>query len=343
MPSVAQGVVYAVNNGAMEARDEMTGDLLWNWTSPEDSLRSPMIVSKTHVIACTDDNTYTIEILSRESDWSYPASGYLSLGNDTLYIAGSNGLLTAIATPEYIPATPVKLKIEGPSDVFESSTNAYQATVTYSDGRIRNRTVMCNWTVTEQPWCVFDQGMLNIGELLYPQEAILLNATYTQDETTITDELEVTIHVNGTAEELVARNLEKAMQSKHVILYELQQAMMYERASSDIVDVLKHSPVNSNSTITRPELNKALNQIDHAIAFEGTADKSIQTSVENLKVAMEIFAPDSPYWGMIQKYMTEQIEQPEQPYCPEADITGDCMVDLLDFTALADQWLVGIN
>lgn len=29
--------------------------------------------------------------------------------------------------------------------------------------------------------------------------------------------------------------------------------------------------------------------------------------------------------------------------CPEADVTGDCMVDLLDLAALAEQWLSGTN
>ena len=334
MPSVAEGVVYAVNNGVLEARNEATGEFIWSWTPPEASLKSPMIVTKTHVIACTSANTYTIEILSRDSDWSYPASGSLSLGNDTLYIAGGNGVLTAIATPEYIPATPVKLEIEGPAEIFESSTNTYQATVTYSDGRIRNRTALCEWTVTEVPWCVFDSGTLSAGELLYPQEKIMLEARYVQDEMTVTDTLEVTIRVNGTAEQLVGRNLEKAMQSKETILYELAQAIKYEQAASDIVKQLKYNEIELTSeNIARSELNKSLNQINHAITFEGISNEHIQASIENLIVALAIFEPNSPHIEKVLKYAADLkalgdfgVSDTDEPN-ESCDLNGDGIIN----------------
>jgi outer membrane protein assembly factor BamB len=343
MPSVAEGVVYAVNNGALEARDEGTGSFIWSWTPPEGNLKSPFIVTETHVIACTNTNTYTIEILSRDSDWSYPATGSLSLGNDTLYIAGGNGVLTAIATPEYIPATPVKLEIEGPGEIFESSTNPYQAKVTYSDGRVRYRTAMCNWTLTETLFCVFNDGSLSVGELLYPQATVLLQAAYAQDGTTVTDTIEITINVSCSVEELVTRNLEKTMQSKEKILYELQQALMYEKACSAIIRDLRN---DKNTGISQPDLNKARNQVALARVFENTAEKFVETSVENLLVAVDIFAPESPFIERLNNYLDSSSEDTGnapgsdgQPTCGCADLTGDDFVDLNDFACFSGQWL----
>lgn len=311
IPSVAEGVVYAVNNGALEARDEISGGLLWSWMPPEGTLKSPLIVTQSHVIACTTAKTYAIEILSRQSDWSYPASGHLALGNDTLYIAASDGVLTAIATPEYIPAEPVKLEIEGPTEIFESSTNAYHATVTYSDGRVRDRTALCSWTLTQTPLCVFDQGTLSTGELRYPQETVALHAEYTQDSARVADDISILIRTNCTTEELVARNLTKALQSKEKILYELQQAMQYEKASSDIILQMrknKNETVaqgNNTAGVDRPDLNKARNQIDHAILFEQLSGRTIQTSVQDIITVLKIFAPDSVWIEKMQAYLAK--------------------------------------
>lgn len=345
-PSSAEGVVYAVNGGVLEARDEMSGSLMWSWSPPEGSLKSPMIVTRTHVLACTSAVTYAVELLSRQSDWSYPASGCLALGNDTLYIAGSNGILTAIAAPEYIPAAPIKLEIEGPSDIFESSANAYQAIVTYSDGRVRNRTALCSWSITETPWCSFDGGVLNVGELLYPQETITLHAVYTQDSAAVADTVRITIHAGAGEEALIARNLEKAMLSKQKVLYELQQAMMYETASSDIADYLKHSS-KSNSGISRPLLNKAVNQIEHALNFETLSRKHLEASVANLTAALGIFASDSPYLGIASDFIIPQTipawAEAGCPYALTGDLDSNCSVNLTDSMLLAENWLINCS
>ena len=116
----------------------------------------------------------------------------------------------------------------------------------------------------------------------------------------VIDAIEITIHASCTVEELVARNLENAMQSKETILYELQQALMYEQACSDIIKELR----NDNTTqITRPDLNKAQNQVDHAMVFENISKKSIVTSVENLLTAVDIFVPDSLFIERLEKYL----------------------------------------
>jgi len=36
-----------------------------------------------------------------------------------------------------------------------------------------------------------------------------------------------------------------------------------------------------------------------------------------------------------------ELEEPTVSACPSADITGDCFVDIEDFTVLSAQWLTG--
>lgn len=335
IPSVAEGVVYVINNGTLETCDEMTGDFLWSWTPPEGNLKSPVIVTQTHVIACTNANTYTIEILSRDSDWSYPASGSLSLGNDTLYIAQNGGVLTAIATPEYIPATPVKLEIEGPDEVFESSTNAYQATVFYSDGRIRNRTALSNWTLTGTPLAAIDRGSLSVGELLYPQETVVLRAEYTQDETTVLDEKEVTIHIRGTVCELVTRNLEGALKLKQQVLLDLERSLARERASADIIKGTHHDLCDINN----PDLNKSWNQTHLAIVREKAVEKDLEKSIVNLSCALEIFSGESAYLEDMEQFKN-MLKPADDEQLRNADINGDGKINMLDMAEISRFWLM---
>jgi outer membrane protein assembly factor BamB len=319
IPSVSEGIIYVVNEGRLEVRDEATGDFLWSWTAPEGSLKSPVIVTETHVIACTSENTYTIEILGRDLDWSYPASGHLSLGNDTLYIAQDDGVLTAIATPEYIPAIPVKLEIVGPNDIFESSTNAYEATVYYNDGRIRNRTALCNWTLTGTPLVAIDHGSLSVGELLYPQETVTLHAEYTQDETTVSDEKEITIHISGTVCELITRNLEGALKLKQQMLLDVVNALARERACADIIKASRHSLSDIDNPalnfswnqinledlcdINNADLNQSWNQINLAIIRENAVESDLEKSIVNLSRALEIFSSESAYLEDMEQFM----------------------------------------
>lgn len=95
-PSVARGVIYAIDAGALSARDQLTGALLWSWGNPTDSLSGAMIVTDSHVLVSGQQATYAVDLQSHQSTWSYPATGYLALGENVLYIASGNGSLTAI-------------------------------------------------------------------------------------------------------------------------------------------------------------------------------------------------------------------------------------------------------
>ena len=99
-PSLADGVIYAIDSGALTARDEATGDLLWGWEVPSDSLIDTLIVTDSHVFARTASAVYAVDLQTHTSAWSYPASGHLALSEGVLYIAGTAGDLTAIEVPE---------------------------------------------------------------------------------------------------------------------------------------------------------------------------------------------------------------------------------------------------
>lgn len=96
-PSVAKERIYAVDGGHLVVLDELTGATLWSWQPVEGSLTGPMIVTNTHVLASTATRVYAIDLRTRQSVWSLPVAGHLALADGTLYVASSNGILTAIA------------------------------------------------------------------------------------------------------------------------------------------------------------------------------------------------------------------------------------------------------
>lgn len=288
IPSVAEGVVYAVNGGMLEALDEASGQPLWQWMPPEGSLISPMIVTRSHVLACTQANAYAVDLLDRSAAWSYPASGSLSLGNDTLYIAGQNGVLTAIAAADYTPAVPVSLEIEGASEIMENSTETYRALVTYDDGRVRDRTGLSSWVLTATPTAEFANGTLTTFELSLPTETVWLQAEYTQDGVTLTNTKEITISIQGTVEELIVRNLDKATQAKENALSELRKAMALEEASLEIAQNLKHDKIDKRNS--RPGVNKVTSLIRLALNIEEVSVRGIESSQEKLREAIAICA-----------------------------------------------------
>jgi outer membrane protein assembly factor BamB len=99
-PSLADGVIYAIDAGALVARNELTGSPLWGWELPSGSLRDTIIVTDTHLFTQTDSMIYAVDLETHEDVWSYPAIGHLALSDGVLYVSSSDGLVTAIAVPE---------------------------------------------------------------------------------------------------------------------------------------------------------------------------------------------------------------------------------------------------
>ena len=96
-PSVARDTIYAVDGGQLVVLDELTGATLWSWQPAEEGLTAPLIVTNTHVLASTATRVHAIDLRTRQSVWSSPVAGLLALADRTLYVASSNGVLTAIA------------------------------------------------------------------------------------------------------------------------------------------------------------------------------------------------------------------------------------------------------
>lgn len=95
-PSVADGKIYSISNGALCARDEQNGSLLWVWAPPNGNLVSNILVTDSHIFASTDTETFAIDLDLKTHIWSYPAGGNLSLTKEGLYIATKSGTLIAI-------------------------------------------------------------------------------------------------------------------------------------------------------------------------------------------------------------------------------------------------------
>ena len=103
-PTLANGVIYTLNGGTLNALNEQTGSLLWQWwPSGGGVLTGTMIATDTDLFVQTASTTYAVDLASHQSVWSYAISGSLALSEGKLYVAGSNGTLTAFMVPE--PAT----------------------------------------------------------------------------------------------------------------------------------------------------------------------------------------------------------------------------------------------
>lgn len=95
-PTVAHDAIFAIEGGGLAVLDEVTGAPRWSWQPPQGQLSGTLIATDTHVFGTTGAAVHAIDLTSHQSSWSHPASGHLALGNDTLYVAGSTGRLTAI-------------------------------------------------------------------------------------------------------------------------------------------------------------------------------------------------------------------------------------------------------
>jgi len=97
-PSVALGNIYAINSGALNVVDELTGTYQWAWEPPGGgSLSGNMIVTMNLIFVQDNSATYAVDLNTHLTVWSYPAVGHLSMSDEgALYIATTDGLLVAI-------------------------------------------------------------------------------------------------------------------------------------------------------------------------------------------------------------------------------------------------------
>ena len=236
-PSVAKGVVYAINGGALEARNESDGSLRWRWVSPTGAATQHVIVTDTHVFVRTATATHAVELLSGQSVWSIAAVGAMALGEETLYIASAAGVVTAISMPERLPAPPVALEIEGPVQVAEFTTPSYKAWVSYQDGRVRNRTDLSEWSVDPSTYAAINQsGELAVSELLVPSDNVVVRAVYREGDAEVSGELAISLAISVSLDGFVDRNTEAALAASRLALAAIEEAQMHERAAASVAE-----------------------------------------------------------------------------------------------------------
>jgi outer membrane protein assembly factor BamB len=95
-PSVAKGVIYAIDAGALTAWEQTTGSLLWSFGASGEKLVGPILVTDTHVLVPGEKSTFAVDLSTHRADWTYAATGSLALAANLLFIAGADGVLTAI-------------------------------------------------------------------------------------------------------------------------------------------------------------------------------------------------------------------------------------------------------
>ena len=92
-PAYANGVLYAANTSPvqLEARDEPTGALKWQWapqSADEESFIGDVIATNNLVFVSTTAAVYAIDLDTHAAVWSYPKPGRLALASSgILYLA----------------------------------------------------------------------------------------------------------------------------------------------------------------------------------------------------------------------------------------------------------------
>jgi outer membrane protein assembly factor BamB len=237
-PAVCRGEIYATALGALSVLDEATGAPKWSWTPPAgEHIREPIVVTDTHVLVATTTHVHAIEQRSHASEWSYPVSGRIALADGTLAIVSATGILTIIDLGGFVPSPPVSVEVSGPATLVESSGAQYTATVTYADGRVRDRTAVVTWSIeTDAPAGITSGGRLDVGELAAPQQTITVTATYSELGVTVSDAVVVTVSIGVGLESFVQRSLAAALAIQQQVAADLEQAQRLQDAARAVLD-----------------------------------------------------------------------------------------------------------
>ncbi len=99
-PSVARGVVYAINGESLAAHDEATGARLWAWIPPETPIAQATLVTENLVFIGAGRSTYAVDLATHTTVWSCGKSGNLSFVDGALLIAGSNQVTALELEPD---------------------------------------------------------------------------------------------------------------------------------------------------------------------------------------------------------------------------------------------------
>ena len=190
-PSIKEGVVYAVGAGELDARDQLTGQVLWSWKKSGDPLLGSVQLTSGHAFVRSASKTYMVDLATRTDVWSYAESGELSIGAGALFIAQTNGDLTSIGfaqLPKPTSVSPARAHFSaGPVPVTVKGT-AFAAggtpTVWFGTKQATNVVVVDDQTITcTTPASaagivdvlvenIYGRGQLDTGFAYFPAQAI---------------------------------------------------------------------------------------------------------------------------------------------------------------------------
>lgn len=108
-PAVDDGVVFVLDDDALEARRQDDGALLWTWqpATPHD-LRHNVIATGQHVLVSSTTATWLVDRATHRQVFDHPVGGHLSIADDNLYIAARDGSVTALGFQQLANPTAVE-------------------------------------------------------------------------------------------------------------------------------------------------------------------------------------------------------------------------------------------
>jgi outer membrane protein assembly factor BamB len=281
-PTVANDKIYAIDAGHLVVLDEVSQADLWSWEPPAGSLQGAMILTDTHLLASTATAVYAVDLATREATWSFPAGGHLAIGDGALYIASSDGTLTAVSIGEFVPAPLVRLEVSGPPEVVESSSAAYRAVAYYEDGRVRDRSLAAEWSVAPGTYASIEPGgVLTTAELLQPAQDVVVRARYAESGQTVEATRVVRLLIGVSLPQFIRRNLEASIEIKEQVVRDLEAALARERAARDVL---------AEPSSRMPSQKRSL--VEWSIDRELAAEDILRATIETLRQALDL--PDAP-------------------------------------------------
>lgn len=292
-PVVKDGVVYVTSGNAISAYNQATGVLLWRLPTTE-ALQGGILITNSHLFVSGTSQTFALDLLSRQLVWSYPHAGELALGNETLYIAGREGLLTAIAMPEYILAPPVGLEIIVAEELTEFSATELKARVSYADGRVRDRSTTTTWSITPgDVGTISEDGVLSIGELFSPAQNVVINASYEEDGVQLPASISRSITISVSISAFIKRNLEESKELQKAALPLIEEAYLRANAARDVLSSIKNGA--QQGPPSERGAQRVLKELDKAILWEYLGKRHVNKSIDELEDAIkELETADEP-------------------------------------------------
>jgi hypothetical protein len=200
---------------------------------------------------------------------------------EQLYQAGAGG-----------PPELVDLEIEGPDEVPDSNSAAYNAIAYYDDSSSSDVTTEAIWSVEPDTFADIDaNGVLTTQQLNTLEETIWISAEYTEGPNSITAIKEVVIFANCTIEALIRRNISGAVQIKENILGQLETALDKEKAAEEMLRDMQQSRDTGQWSFL--QVVKARVRVVWAIVKETWVKHRLEAGKDNLEDSLEILGTDN--------------------------------------------------